>query len=55
MSANNRAAYLLLLAVTVIWGYTWVAQKLGLHYMGPFSFPYFVSASAPSSSSDSSC
>lgn len=41
MSANNRAAYLLLLAVTVIWGYTWVAQKLGLHYMGPFSFSVF--------------
>ena len=31
----------LLLAVTVIWGYTWVAQKIGLNYMGPFSFSIF--------------
>lgn len=41
MTAKNRGAYLALLAVTVIWGYTWVAQKLGLNYMGPFSFSLF--------------
>ncbi|GAA5345280.1 drug/metabolite transporter (DMT)-like permease [Planifilum fimeticola] len=41
MTAKNKGSYLMLLAVTVIWGYTWVAQKLGLHYMGPFSFSVF--------------
>lgn len=41
MTTKNREAWLMLLAVTVIWGYTWVAQKLGLNHMGPFSFSVF--------------
>ncbi|MGI6128090.1 MAG: DMT family transporter [Planifilum sp.] len=38
MTARNPGAYVLLLAVTVIWGLTWVAQKIGLNHLGPFSF-----------------
>ncbi len=32
---------LLILLITLIWGYTWVLMKVALDYMGPFSFSFF--------------
>lgn len=31
----------LILLVTLIWGYAWVLMKIGLQYMGPFTFSAF--------------
>ena len=32
---------LLILVITVIWGYAWVLMKASLEYMGPFTFTFF--------------
>lgn len=37
MSAQRRAT-LALIALTLIWGYSWIVAKLALHYVAPFAF-----------------
>ncbi|MFC2949345.1 DMT family transporter [Virgibacillus sediminis] len=38
---NKAAVWLLVLAITLIWGYAWVTMKAALEYMGPFAFSSF--------------
>lgn len=38
MKQKKWAVGLLILGMTVIWGYAWVLMKESLHYMGPFTF-----------------
>lgn len=37
MSPNRRAT-IALVALTLIWGYSWVTAKMALHYVAPFAF-----------------
>ncbi|ACV63385.1 protein of unknown function DUF6 transmembrane [Desulfofarcimen acetoxidans DSM 771] len=32
---------LMLLLITIIWGYAWIFMKVSLYYMGPFTFAFF--------------
>lgn len=34
----QRRAVLALIALTLIWGYSWIVAKLALHYVAPFAF-----------------
>ncbi|GAB3068789.1 DMT family transporter [Virgibacillus ainsalahensis] len=38
---NKAAIWLLILVITLIWGYAWVLMKAALDYMGPFTFSTF--------------
>ena len=38
---NNMLGLLLLFATALIWGGSFVAQKLGMDHIGPFSFTFF--------------
>lgn len=39
---NNKALiWVLILVITLLWGYAWVLMKEVLHYMGPFTFSSF--------------
>ena len=35
---TRNQAHLLLLVVTILWGFTFVAQKTGMETLGPMSF-----------------
>ena len=37
-SASRNKAVVALALVCVIWGYNWIAMKVGLAYAGPFKF-----------------
>lgn len=41
LHSNNWATWLLILVVTILWGYAWVLMKLALNYMNPFTFSAF--------------
>ena len=38
---NNMLGFFLLSATALIWGGSFVAQKLGMDHIGPFSFTFF--------------
>ncbi|MDA8354062.1 MAG: DMT family transporter [Firmicutes bacterium] len=38
---SRKQAKVLLLVITVIWGYTWIPMKVGLEVLGPFSFSFY--------------
>ncbi|MGJ9457660.1 DMT family transporter [Oceanobacillus sp. CF4.6] len=38
---NRLLLWLLILTITIIWGYAWVLMKASLEFMGPFSFSFF--------------
>ncbi|WP_149473394.1 DMT family transporter [Oceanobacillus polygoni] len=41
LQENKYVLWILILTITIIWGYAWVLMKESLHYMGPFAFSSF--------------
>lgn len=41
LDKHKWVLWLLIILITVIWGYGWVIMKASLHYMGPFTFTAF--------------
>ncbi|WP_404454479.1 DMT family transporter [Virgibacillus necropolis] len=41
LTKNKWAVWLMILVITIIWGYAWVLMKLSLNYMGAFTFSAF--------------
>ncbi|MEC5422918.1 DMT family transporter [Virgibacillus sp. C22-A2] len=41
LQKNKILLWLLILAITLLWGYAWVLMKASLDYMGPFTFSAF--------------
>src|SRR5690625_1988393 len=41
LQKNKALMWLLILGITLIWGYAWVLMKASLDYMGPFTFSAF--------------
>ncbi|MFZ3576836.1 DMT family transporter [Virgibacillus sp. DJP39] len=41
LDKKNWVIWLLILMITLLWGYAWVLMKESLHYMGPFTFSAF--------------
>ncbi|GAB3799086.1 DMT family transporter [Virgibacillus kimchii] len=41
LQKNKALLWLLIICITLIWGYAWVLMKASLQYMGPFTFSAF--------------
>jgi len=41
MKRNKTLLWMLIILITLIWGYAWVLMKEALNYMGPFTFSAF--------------
>ncbi|WP_240510108.1 DMT family transporter [Virgibacillus profundi] len=41
LQKNKKILWLLIIIITLLWGYAWVLMKASLEYMGPFTFSSF--------------